>query len=375
MAVFLVAEDERSVRENLVFHLGNISLPGETEVTVVAAIDAPTAIAALMTKRPDVVITDMYMGSDNEAGLKVLDKAKELDSLTEVIILTANGSTANAVTALVEKGAFDYVEKGGGSDDPERDFKVARTKAIQALRSRRANEGLRNERARILRCTAELSSLFHDARSPLAVIQLYAQLQPDLKEEAEEMAEASAGILKGVSRLTALLNDWDGRVRDPQWGASVKTESVELAGLYRQVRYARPGIGVQEKIPARPVMVDADRVLIRSVMDNLFSNAVKFSPPGSELVVEIEEVPKLEYRGWSVNRPGVWVAVTDQGPGLEEDQLTLVFDKGWTGGHANSNTGMGLYLAKLFVQLHGGMIAAESEGIGKGATFRFCIPK
>jgi len=119
----------------------------------------------------------------------------------------------------------------------------------------------------------------------------------------------------------------------------------------------------------RPKQCEAyvDEFLIGEVFENLVGNAIKFSPGGTnvELVLDSDDA-------------GVEFRVTDQGPGLTEEDKSRVFGRFAilsarpTGGE--KSTGMGLYIVKKLVDMHGGSVSVRSEGPGKGATFTVKLP-
>jgi two-component system, chemotaxis family, CheB/CheR fusion protein len=114
-----------------------------------------------------------------------------------------------------------------------------------------------------------------------------------------------------------------------------------------------------------PVMVDAAR--LQQVVINVIANAVKFSPEDG--VVQVE----LHHDG-----PAVAIVVQDHGIGIKREFLPYIFDRfrqaGGTPGTANRGLGLGMSIARDIVERHGGTIAAESEGEGKGATFVVKLP-
>ena len=102
------------------------------------------------------------------------------------------------------------------------------------------------------------------------------------------------------------------------------------------------------------------------MLDNLISNAMKYSPTGEPLVVTVEVAE-------SVGK----VAVTDRGIGIPAEHLARVFDRFYrVGGTADAvaGQGLGLSICKEIVTAHGGRIWAESEGPGRGTTFAFTLP-
>jgi signal transduction histidine kinase len=112
------------------------------------------------------------------------------------------------------------------------------------------------------------------------------------------------------------------------------------------------------------VHADADR--IGQVLANLLTNANKYAPEGADVKLAATRVgDEVEF------------AVSDNGPGLGEEELDHVFDRFWRAQSGETQevggTGLGLAIAKSLVELHGGAISANSSP-GEGATFRFVLP-
>jgi two-component system phosphate regulon sensor histidine kinase PhoR len=119
-----------------------------------------------------------------------------------------------------------------------------------------------------------------------------------------------------------------------------------------------------EPTDARDVLADADRV--EQVLANLVHNAVKFTPARGTVRLSAGEADGA-----------VVFSVTDTGKGIEHQDLDRIFERFYKADRARSGegTGLGLAIAKHIVQAHGGHIEAESDGPGRGATFRFSLPR
>ncbi|HMA26745.1 MAG TPA: ATP-binding protein, partial [Solirubrobacterales bacterium] len=121
-------------------------------------------------------------------------------------------------------------------------------------------------------------------------------------------------------------------------------------------------VSVEKDLPD----VEADAGRIGQVLANLLTNANNYTPTGADVRLAATRVgEEIEF------------AVSDNGPGLDEDQLDHVFDRFWradsTETQSVGGTGLGLAIAKSLVELHGGAISAKSIP-GEGATFRFVLP-
>ncbi len=106
--------------------------------------------------------------------------------------------------------------------------------------------------------------------------------------------------------------------------------------------------------------VQADKRALRSILDNLISNAIRFTPPDGEILIAAEEIKDF-----------VQFTVRDTGRGIEADRLGNIFDR--FNRYSESGTGMGLALVRRLVESLGGQIAVESR-LGHGTTFRFTLP-
>ena len=110
---------------------------------------------------------------------------------------------------------------------------------------------------------------------------------------------------------------------------------------------------------------DADRLM--QVVTNLLSNAAKFSPTGSTVVVEVGQYDAR-----------VRVSVCDEGPGIPEEYQALIFEKfaqvDASSSRQKEGTGLGLSISKAIIEMHGGHIGFETQ-VGRGTTFYFDLPR
>jgi two-component system phosphate regulon sensor histidine kinase PhoR len=138
-------------------------------------------------------------------------------------------------------------------------------------------------------------------------------------------------------------------------------EAIERMSPYA----ARVGLAVAKDWIEADLFVLADARQISQVLTNLLSNAVKFTPPGGSI--------RLGARRDEAN---IEVWVSDTGVGIANHELIRVFERFYKSDPSRTGTGTGLGLAicKHVIQAHGGTIAAESDGLGRGATFRFTLP-
>ncbi|MGD0860347.1 MAG: ATP-binding protein [Terracidiphilus sp.] len=123
---------------------------------------------------------------------------------------------------------------------------------------------------------------------------------------------------------------------------------------------ARKHLRVEIKAYADLAAVSADRRALRTILDNLLSNAIRYTPPEGEILLAAEEVKEF-----------VQFTVRDTGRGIEAERLSTIFDR--FNPFSESGTGLGLALVRRLVESLGGQIAVESR-LGAGTTFRFTLP-
>ncbi len=219
--------------------------------------------------------------------------------------------------------------------------------------------------------TRLLGIIAHDLRNPLAVVLAQADLaqtqvqrqEPDL-EKLDAIIEKLIGKVEQVSDLiTATLT----RVRDEDRNLSLQRASVDLSQICEMACEANRSPADSKSITltcdveaAAPVEVDAELMVL--AVDNLISNAVKYTHPGGNVRVVAE---------------GQKVSVIDDGQGLTDGDLVRAFGRFETlsakptGGE--SSTGLGLANVREIVEAHGGCVAVKSDGVGKGATFSISL--
>ncbi|MEM8598936.1 MAG: ATP-binding protein [Bacteroidota bacterium] len=224
----------------------------------------------------------------------------------------------------------------------------------------------------------------HDLKNPLGGIAGMADFLLDERgtmstaEQVESLVTIRSEAMRAADLITDLLDDAQ---REAQEGIRLRVRQADLAGIARSVaRWNRTQamqkrIALEVALPDR-LMARVDVSAVQRAMDNLVSNAVKYSPHGRSVWVSliVESTPS-EGDGQRVT----WArfAVADQGPGLTEADKAKVFGKlerlsaQPTGGE--HSTGLGLYIAKSLVDAHGGTVGVESEP-GQGATFWFRLP-
>lgn len=236
----------------------------------------------------------------------------------------------------------------------------------------------RSERERLLHIVA------HDLKSPLNALDLTLDFvahvgvkQTDLVNRLESATEITGRIQKIAAQLSAL-HDLESHA------FSVSEESLDVEVALQQILRDYESSAQQKRITfdvsvaqsvQRPVLVCADNAKLLQVFDNLVSNSLKYSYPGSRVAIAIgRAADTAQNQGVAMME----IRITDTGQGLTESDQRLVFGKYSrlsatpTAGEASS--GIGLYIAHSFASAMGGDLSVESEGKDLGATFRLVLP-
>jgi CheY-like chemotaxis protein len=219
-----------------------------------------------------------------------------------------------------------------------------------------------------------LALLGHELRNPLAPIGNAVHLLRKAGRDPELADRACAIVERQVAHMVRLVDDLLDISRITQGKVQLKQEKIDLVETLRAVvADYRPiletsGLALTVSLPSRPVWIAADQARIFQVVSNLFQNAAKFTDPGGRIDLEAA----ADASGGAV------VRVKDSGTGIAPEHLASIFEpfmqeKG-TIGRSQGGLGLGLALVKGLVELHGGTVAARSEGHGRGSEFTLQLP-
>jgi signal transduction histidine kinase len=229
---------------------------------------------------------------------------------------------------------------------------------------------LQADRDRLREFVADVS---HELRTPIAALRTFTELQRDGQVDDGQRREFLDRSTQQINRLEWMstnlldlsridsgifpLDVRSGDLRDPVRAA------VEAHAEIAEQR----GIALASQVPTSPVMLRFDRERILQLLSNLIGNALKFTPRGGEVIIELSDAPQA-----------ATLAVRDSGPGIPADELPHVFDRFFRGtnvGEARaSGSGLGLAIARSIVDMHGGAIEVASA-VGDGSTFTITLPR
>jgi len=224
--------------------------------------------------------------------------------------------------------------------------------------------------------TEFVSVASHQLKTPLSTVNWYAEmlLDGDAGELNEKQKDYVNEVYDGSKKMVALVNSLLNVSRIELGSFSIEPELVDIRSIADNSLKDLKLVIVDNKASIKTFYDDdlekikLDPKLIKIVFDNLLSNALKYTPVGGEIKVEIK-----------TSNNDVLVAVSDNGFGIPQSQQAQIFTKLFRADNANtkkvSGTGLGLYIVKSIVeQTSGGKIWFESTE-GKGTTFFFTLPK
>ena len=217
----------------------------------------------------------------------------------------------------------------------------------------------------------------HELRTPMTVIKSYVWML--LQNKAGEINDKQKIYLdrtySSTERLINLVNDMLNISRIESGRLVVNMKEVDMAKLTSdvvtemQTKAQELGVNLLYASPSSMLMVKADDERIKQVIINLLGNSFKFTPKGGNITVTLSSDGNL-----------VTLKVADNGKGISVEDIPKLFKKfnmvgtNYLTKLNTQGTGLGLYLSKSLIEMHGGKIWAESPGEGHGSTFAFTLP-
>jgi signal transduction histidine kinase/CheY-like chemotaxis protein len=305
----------------------------------------------------------------------------------------ATGERAYIAVPLLREGR--WVASLWASDDEPRQWTKEEVALLQtsAERTWTAVEKLRAEaeRERLLKSEQEardaaekanqlkdefLATLSHELRNPLNVILGYSELllrMPEI-EGSQRLVKMGEALRRNAQSQSQLINDLLDLSRLQRGKISLNLETVSLAAIIdsavETVRTdaAAKQIEIRLHVDDQLLFVEGDRLRLQQIAWNVLNNAVKFTPAGGSIEISLG----------SDHDSNAVLTVTDTGQGIDASFLPYVFEMFRQADGSNrrrhGGLGIGLALVRQLVQLHGGLIGAESGGPNKGSRFTIRLP-
>jgi two-component system sensor histidine kinase/response regulator len=321
------------------------------------------ALAAIAHEIPDLILLDVTMPGMN--GFEVCARVRERPECHDVpiIFLTALTDVSDKVKGFAA-GGVDFITKPFHVEEV-----VARVTTHVALRRSRQELAESFTRLQALEKSRDdlVKMIVHDMRGLLTVVLANLELaRPDITGEAAADVDAAVRAANDVTHMSNTLLDVS---RLEEGKMPLNRAPCDLAAVARESRDSMSALDTTrtiEVVAAGPVTASCDQDLILRVINNLVSNAVKHTPSGGRLQIEVSA------------RPGVArVAVRDEGRGVPAEIRGRLFEK-FAGVHTKDrkavhSAGLGLAFCKLAVEAHGGTIGVE-DAVPKGSVFAFELP-
>ena len=300
-----------------------------------------------------------------------------------VVLLQAARQLSETDRSLVEifgsrlSIAFDNVilyQQLHAANTQLEDRVAQRTRALTTANNRLSAQWLRLQRAIGFK-NEILGTVAHDLKNPLGVILGRTEMLTELigaGSPKENVTAQVEHIRDAAKRLTSMVDHLISDAMADAFDITIRPEPVDLAVLVSQVSDANQPLAINKQqvitVSAPPdhiTQCDSDRM--REAIDNLVSNAIKYSPVGGKIDIFVTR-----------DADNTIIRIADQGAGLSPEDLGRLFGRFQrlsakpTAGE--SSTGLGLSIVKRIVEMHGGTVNADSAGPGTGATFTVTLP-
>lgn len=346
-----------------------------------------SAQAALQQAREhdyDAIVSDIKMpGMD---GLELLEHLQTIRPDTPTLLITGHGERDLAIQAL-RVGAYDFIQK-----PIDRDYFITALK--RAISTRQMRRQIAEQREALERYATSLEQLVaertselveanatkdifmsmasHELRTPLTTLKGITQMLVRRSARNESVEPRTLTLLEhSVHRMEILVNDLLNTSLDDAGLFSLHYRPGDLVALCQEVldEYREQiGSALQLETAQAELEMEMDHDRIGQVLLNLISNARKYSPKGTPILVRIERAGDRAV-----------VSVADHGVGIPPEKLAHIFDRFYrvpeveiqTG--SSAGFGLGLYIAKKIIELHHGDLDVESTP-GDGSTFTITLP-
>jgi len=333
----------------------------------------------------DAIVSDIKMpGMD---GLALLAEIRAVRPKTPTLLITGHGEHDLALQAL-RGGAYDFIQK-----PIDRDYFVAAlTRAIQVRQLSRkleAQQEALERHAAELECTVEarthelreanrikdefLATVSHELRTPLNSILGWAQLMRTGTLDDNVSGRALQTIERNTRMLAQIIDDLLDVSRIISGKLRLDVKPIDLGPVVEAALEAvRPAAAAKHihldlSLDSTVGAVSGDPGRLQQVVWNLLSNAMKFTPDGGSVDVRLEGVGS-----------NACITIQDTGEGIPESFLPFVFDRfrqaDSTFTRMHGGLGIGLAIVRHLVEMHGGLVTADSPGKDQGATFTVSLP-
>lgn len=328
------------------------------------------ALRAVESRHPDLILLDINMPEMN--GYEVCQRLKS-DQATAgipIIFISALNETLDKVKAF-ELGAADYMTKPFQFEEVQArvsvQLKLLRLQRELVDKNKSLETSLNRQQALEAQRENLIHMMVHDMRSPLSGMLGYLSLlemfssawPPKHQTYLQRCQESTDALIKMISTILDIHKMESGEM-------PLNRTSVDLKAIAAKAAETLGGMALNNAVEIRcetPVELEADGDMLLRLIENLLGNALKFSPDGAPIVIQLTQ-----------SDTQVRVGIIDQGPGVPAEMHSRIFDKFGQVEARKHSTGLGLTFCKLAVEAHKGQIGVEST-VGEGSTFWFTLPR
>ncbi|HYF37071.1 MAG TPA: hybrid sensor histidine kinase/response regulator [Prosthecobacter sp.] len=329
---------------------------------VIPATSGLQALQRTAARLPDLVLLDVVMPEMD--GFEVCRRLREHpDTAGLPVIFVSAANDSETIVRGLEAGGMDYITKP-----------FNKAELLARVRTHVDLQRARETTARFLREKEQLVSMVaHDLKNPLSAIRLSAQVAHELPpEKAGRTTELLEHIVETCDRMLNFIDRFlSSRALEKESEAIIPTplplREIEEALKAWQAQAKKKGITLTLELPGREAEVMGDAMAVRQILDNLMSNAIKFSPPGTEVAVRL-----------ALEEKAVVVTIEDEGPGFTESDLAHLFEdyRRLTARPTGDepSTGLGLAIAKRAADRMGTTLTIGNREGHAGSRSRFELP-
>jgi signal transduction histidine kinase len=350
---------------------------------IVTAMSGEEALRHVFSEQFALIILDLLMPGLDGLETAALIKSRERSRSIPIIFLSAAEVDHGLRIKAYELGAADWIQK------PYDGFELRAKARVFVDLYQQSHEAQRRAEAELLgRITSHeenqrraddriryefLATVAHELRDPLNAVRGWTQVLQSGPLTPEQTRHALEVIDRNTALQTRLVEDLLDISRLSTGNLAIKRQRVNLSSLVEVVLDAHSPTAGARGIELRPSLdghlteIEVDPVRIQQVVRNLVTNAIKFSPDGGTIDVSI-----------GTSDGGVTITVEDRGIGISADFLPFVFERYRQldpfSVENRGGLGLGLWVVRQLVELHGGRIHAASAGLGQGSTFTVFLP-
>ncbi len=337
------------------------------------ALNGQLALTTIQASPPDLILLDITMPDMNGYEVCAKLKASETSRDIPIIFVSGLGEVLDKVKAF-EIGAADYITKPFQLEEViarvEHQLTIRRQQAQIQAQNQQLQTALRQEQHLNDLKSRFVSMVSHEFRNPLTTILITTELLLSGKSPPERTHSSLSRIRQLVYELTHLVDEVLDLSQVESGNLEFAPAPLNLTMFCQElIDEMRSSLGHRHKLviihPDAAITAELDGQILRHILTNLLSNALKYSPDGSTVTLALARLPTA-----------VRLQVQDHGIGIPEADQAHLFTAFHRAGNVGkiSGTGLGLNIVKTMVELHGGTISVSSK-VGVGSTFTVELPQ